>query len=68
MPYHVQDAKDLFIVDNSDVGWGFRYLDEWCESFSQYYVANRARRGYWGLTALMHIVWVCCRISGRAGA
>lgn len=41
MAYQVSDAKDLFIVDNSDVGWkGLRYLEEWCEISSQFDIAT----------------------------
>ena len=50
MPYTVQDAKDLFIVDNSDLGWkGLRYLEEWCEISSQFDIAT----GYFEIGALL---------------
>ena len=50
MPYQVKDAKDLFIVDNSDVGWkGLRYLEEWCEISSQFDIAT----GFFEIGALL---------------
>ena len=50
MPYKVQDAKDLFIVDNSDVGWkGLRYLEEWCDISSQFDIAT----GFFEIGALL---------------
>ena len=50
MPYQVKDAKDLFIVDNSDAGWkGLRYLEEWCEISRQFDIAT----GYFEIGALL---------------
>ena len=50
MAYTVQDAKDLFIVDNSDAGWkGLRYLEEWCDISKQFDVAT----GFFEIGALL---------------
>lgn len=50
MAIGVQDAKDLFIVDNSDAGWkGLRYLEEWCEISSQFDIAT----GFFEIGALL---------------
>ncbi|MDZ7790391.1 MAG: hypothetical protein U5L08_07870 [Xanthomonadales bacterium] len=50
MAYRVQEAKDLFIVDNSDAGWkGLRYLEEWCDISKQFDVAT----GFFEIGALL---------------
>ena len=50
MPYNVKDAKDLFIVDNSDAGWkGLRYLEEWCDISKQFDIAT----GFFEVGALL---------------
>ena len=50
MAIGVQDAKDLFIVDNSDAGWkGLRYLEEWCDISKQFDIAT----GFFEIGALL---------------
>lgn len=52
MSYTAQNAKDLFIVDNSELGWkGSQYLKEWCEISSQFDIAT----GYFEIGALLDL-------------